>query len=182
MKKHLVFIMLLFAFASVNGQNLNLGIKFQKTHSLYWENGISAQYSFKSFKSDRFYVGFDFLTSRLGSAFSSNAIKQENYIASLAWHFRKDKPFRIITKLNVGLFRADLEEEIFSELPSTTTLLSPEFGLSYDIKSIPVVVNLGLGFNVNIGDGGKSPGTQQPLFYHLSFYYQFPQKEENEKL
>jgi hypothetical protein len=173
MKNHLLFFALLLSFVPLTGQNLNLGPKFQKTHSLYWENGISAQYSFKSFKSDQFYIGLEFLSSRLGSAFSSNAIKQDNFITSIAWHFRKNKSFRIITKLNVGLFKADLEEEIFSELPNSTTLLSPEIGLSYNLKSLPLVVNLGSGFNMNIAEGGKSPGTQQPLYYHLTFYYDF---------
>lgn len=167
--------------SSLSGQNLNLGAKFQKTHSLYWENGISVQYSFKSFKSDQFYLGMDYLTSRLGSAFSSNALKQDNFIASLAWHFRKDKSFRIITKLNLGIFKADLEEEFFSELPNSTTLISPEIGLSYQLRSLPITANAGLGFNANIFDGGKSPGTQQPLYYHLSFYYNLPINQSNDQ-
>ena len=171
MKNHLITFVFLLVFISLKGQSFNLGAKFQKTHSLYWENGISAQYSFASFKSDQFYLGFDYLTSRLGSAISSNALKQDNFIASFGWHFRKDKAFRIITKLNLGLFKADLEEEIFSELPSSTTLISPEIALSYQLKSLPIIINLGSGFNANIFDGGKSPGTQQPLYYHLSFYY-----------
>ena len=178
MKKHLLLIILSLAFISLNGQNLNLGVKFQKTHSLYWENGISAQYSFKTFKPDQFYIGFDYVTSRLGSAFSSNAIKQDNIVASIAWHFRKNKPFRIITELNFGITKADLEEEIFSDLPSSAKILAPEVGVAYNFKNYPVVANLGFGFNINVGNGGESPGTQQPLFYHLALYYQFPQNQK----
>lgn len=165
----------------MNAQNLNLGVKFQKTHSLYWENGLSVQYSFKSFKPDQFYIGVDYVTSRLGSAISSNALKQDNMVASLAWHFRKNKSFRIITKLNLGIFKADLEEEIFSELPSGTTIIAPELGVSYDFKNYPIKLNLGLGFNANITNGGQSPGTQQPLFYHLSIFYKLPTKKETDE-
>lgn len=182
MKKHLLSVFLLFTFASLFGQNLNLGIKLQKTHSLYWENGITARYSFENFKPDQFYIGFDYVTSRLGSAFASNAIKQDNLIGSIGWHFRKGKPFRIITKINFGILKADLEEDIFSELPNSATLLSPEIGVSYRLKNYPIIANFGLGFNFNQAEEAKSPGTFQPLFYHLSFYYSFQKTKEDENI
>ncbi len=159
-------------FVNLHGQNLNIGIKIQKTHSMYWENGISARYSFSNFKSDQFYLGFDYISSRFGSAFNSNALKQDSYVASAAWHFAKEKPLRFVTKLNFGYFYADLEEDIFKELPNTAILLSPEFGLSYDFKNIPIILYLGTAYNINVVDEGKSPGTLQPLFYNFAIYYQ----------
>ena len=171
MKKCIFSIIVLFACLNLNAQQLNLGVKLQKTHSLYWENGISLQYSLASFKPNQFYVGFDIFSSRIGTAFKSNAIKQESYIGSAVWYIRKNKSFRILTKLNIGFFYADLETEIFDELPNTAILLSPEVGLSYSIKKIPVIINLSSGYNIGLKGGGESPGTLQPLFYSLTLFY-----------
>ncbi len=168
-----MFSILILVGNSLYGQNLNVGIRVQKTNGMYWENGISAQYSFANFKPGQFHVGFDFITSRLGTAFNSNAIKQESYIASVLWYFRKEKSFRYYAKLNTGFFHANLEEDIFKELPHNAFLLSPEIGLSYDFKNLPLVINLGSGYNVNMVPEGKSPGTLQPLFYNLTIYYKF---------
>lgn len=171
MKNCLFSLIILFTCLNLSAQKLNIGVKFQKTHSLYWENGIALQYSFTSFKPNQFFVGFDIVSSRIGTAFRSNALKQESYIGSAAWYFGKDKPFRILTKLNVGYFYADLEEEIFDELPNTAILLSPEVGLSYSIKNTPLVINLNSGYNVGLKGGGESPGTLQPFYYNLTLYY-----------
>ncbi|MCB0561325.1 MAG: hypothetical protein H6573_25700 [Lewinellaceae bacterium] len=99
--KYLFFIISLVGSISLYGQKLNIGVKFQKTHSLYWENGITAQYSFANFKAGQFYLGFDYVTSRLGSAAGSNALKQDSYLLSAAWYFSKEKPFHVTTRLNV---------------------------------------------------------------------------------
>ena len=34
----------------VKSQNLDVGMRIQKTQSLYWENGITAQYTIENFK------------------------------------------------------------------------------------------------------------------------------------
>jgi hypothetical protein len=170
---------LMLAFVSVNclfAQSLNVGIKIQKSHLMYWENGISAQYSFKNFKPSQFYIGFEYLTSALGSALGSNALKQQRYLASAAWHFRKEKAFQIITKLNTGFFHVNLESEIFQDLPKNAFLLSPEVGLCYHFTQLPVAVQLGGSWNLNFAKEGYSPGTLTPLSYHLAIYYQLFKK------
>ncbi|TNE46849.1 MAG: hypothetical protein EP344_19905 [Bacteroidetes bacterium] len=169
--KHLIFSIVLLGGLSLYGQNLHVGIKLQKTHLMYWENGISARYTFSSFKPGQFYVGLDYVTSRLGTALGSNALKQDNYTVSAAWYFRKEKAFRIVTNLNTGYFHADVEEEIFRELPHNAFLLSPEVGLCYIFRSLPLAMNLGAGYNINLVEEGRSPGTLQPLFYNLGIYY-----------
>ena len=182
MKKYIFNIVILFTCINLSAQKLDIGVKFQKTHSLYWENGISLRYSFASFKSDQFYVGFDVVSSRFGSAFRSNALKQESYLGSASWYFRKDKSLRILTKLNVGFFYADLEEEIFDELPNTAILLSPEVGLSYSIKEMPIIINLSSGYNVGLKGGGESPGTLQPFYYNLTLYYRLNKTSKDEAI
>jgi hypothetical protein len=171
MKSITIVIAILSCF-HLSGQELNVGLRFQKTHTLYWENGVSGQYSFKNIKPGKLYFGFDYASSRFGSAINSNALKQDRFIGSLAWFWRKGNAFRYYSKLNIGYFKVNLEEDIFSELPSSATFFAPEIGFSYDISSMPIKLNLGSGLNFEQGEGGTTPGTLLPLYYHLTIYYQ----------
>ena len=146
-------------------------MRVQKTNGMYWENGISAQYTFANFKPNQFFLGFDFVTSRLGTAMNSNAIKQDNYLISGSWFFNKDKQYHFVTRLNFGYFYSDLEEEVFDEIPNTSFLFSPEVGFTYEFNKIPIALNLGTGYYILGKDDGYSPGTLQPLYYHLDIYY-----------
>ena len=170
MKKTILLAALLSG-VMASAQELNVGLRFQKTHYMYWENGISAQYSFAKFKPSQFYLGFDFVTSALGTAMGSNAIKQSSYIASGSWYFNKEKQFRLIGRLNVGYLVANLESEIFDDLPNTAFLLAPEFGLSYQFKELPIRINAGMGLYLSMQESYNTPGTFQPLYYHLTLYY-----------
>lgn len=178
--KYLIVISCFCFLGAAQAQTLNAGLKLQKTQNMYWENGISAQYAFEKFKPERFYIGFDFISSRLGSALGNNALKQDRYIFSASWLFRKNKAFQIYSRLNTGYFYADLEYDFFDDLPNTAFLLSPELGLSYSFKEYPIAVNFGSGFNVTLVDEGKSPGTLQPLYYHLSLYYNLFKNKKDE--
>lgn len=169
--KNLIIVIAFLGGITLQAQHLNVGVKAQKTQLMYWENGISARYSFASFKPDQFQVGLDYITSRLGTAFQSNALKQDSYIASATWYFIKEKAFHFFTKFNMGYFHVNLEEDFFDELPNTAFLLSPEVGFSYDFKNLPIAINLGSGYNIGLVEESKSPGTLQPLFYNLTVYY-----------
>ncbi|PVX45463.1 hypothetical protein C8C85_1258 [Flavobacterium sp. 103] len=170
MKKTFVVSLILCTIIS-QAQTLKLGGRFQKTQEMYWENGISAQYSFAKFKPNQFFIGFDYVTSRLGSAYNSNAIKQDNYIFSGSWQFNKNKPYHFVTRLNMGYFYSDLEEEIFNEIPNTAFLFSPEIGFTFNIPQVPVSLNFGTGYYIITEKEGYSPGTLQPLYFHLDIYY-----------
>lgn len=173
LQRALLSFSLLLAFNSITlAQNLQIGPAFQKTHNMYWENGITVQYSFANFKTDQLYVGLSYNTSRLGSAWGSNAIKQDSYLAFASWYLRKEKNLRFPLKLNVGYFRADLEYEFFDDLPNSAFLLSPELGLSYSFEKLPIETQLTTGYYINLQDEGHSPGTLQPLYYRLSILYQ----------
>ena len=148
--------------------------------NMYFENGLSASYTFKGFKENQFYFGFDYITSRLGTAFQSNAIKQDNYLVSASWLFNKDKSLRFLSRVNLGYFYSDLEEEIFKDLPNTSVLFAPEIGLQYDVKNIPLRVKIGTGFYIITADAGYSPGTLQPVFYHLDIHYRIFKTATNE--
>jgi hypothetical protein len=171
MKIRFLFLFLFFSNISLNAQQLNVGIRIQKTQQMYWENGVSAQYSFANFKPGRLFVGFDFVTSRLGSAMNSNALKQDSYLLSGSYYFFKNKPYHLIGRLNTGFLKTDLEFELFDGLPSSAFLLSPELGMNYSPESWPVSLNFGLGYYLTMQAENKTPGTFQPLYYHMTLYY-----------
>ncbi|WP_187263845.1 outer membrane beta-barrel protein [Pontibacter beigongshangensis] len=167
-KPKALLLALLFPFflASAHGQQkpLDVGIRFQKTLDMYYENGLTAQYAL----SERWAVGAHYISSRLGSAMGSNAIKQDNIFVSGAYLFRPQRSLRPFVRANVGFFRADYEAEIFDNLPNTSPLASLETGLTYPITP-PLKVTGSVGYNAITGDGTKGPGTLFPVFYQLSF-------------
>ncbi|TXK36708.1 outer membrane beta-barrel protein [Pontibacter qinzhouensis] len=143
---------------------LDIGIRFQKSLDMYYENGLTAQYML----TERWAVGAHYVSSRLGSAMGSNAIRQDNMLVSGAYLFRPQRLLRPFVRANLGYFRADYEADIFDRLPNTSALASAEAGLSYPITP-PLKVSGSLGYNALTGDGTSGPGTLFPIFYQLSF-------------
>lgn len=173
MKNLLLLLCVLFFGVGLKAQNLDVGIRIQKTHGMYWENCITAQYTIEKFKPNNFYIGLSYVSSRLGTAMSSNALKQDNYIFNTGWNFGKEvKPLRFHARLNFGYFHAEQVSDIFKEVPNTAFLFSPEIGFKYTFKQVPISLNLGSGYYLFTGEGGDSPGTLQPLYYHLDVTYQ----------
>jgi hypothetical protein len=173
MKNLLLLLCVLFFGVGLKAQNLDVGIRIQKTHGMYWENGITAQYTIEKFKPDNFYIGLSYVSSRLGTAMSSNALKQDNYIFNTGWNFGKEvKPLRFHARLNFGYFHAEQVSDIFKDVPNTAFLFSPEIGLKYTFSQLPLTLNLGSGYYLLTGEGADSPGTLQPLYYHLDVTYQ----------
>ena len=141
----------------------DVGFRFQKTQDLYFENGITAQYHLTR----RWALGSSYYTSRLGSAISSNAIKQDNFILSAAYFFRPDRILKPFIRANTGYFTADYESKIFERLTHTSALASADAGLVYHFK-IPLKLSLSLGYNAITGRGDAGAGTLYPVFYQTS--------------
>lgn len=147
---------------------LDLGVRLQKDLGLYNENGISLNYSNKDLKPDRWFFGFDYYTSRLGTALNSNAIKQDNFLFNTSYYFRNKKIVRPFARLNAGYFSADYRNPIFDVLPSKAYLLSPEVGICVYTK-LPLKIALSLGYNVHTSNGINGvPGTIYPFYYQLN--------------
>ncbi len=148
------------------------GFRFQKTQKLYWENGITVDFTAKKLWDKRIHFGLSYISSRLGSAINSNAIKQDNFLFTTAYHFRHKKQFQPIVKVNLGYFYADYEEEIFDVLQNTVFIFSLEGAISYEFK-VPLALSLGTGINLNTGNGIDGAGTLYPFYYQLSLTYTF---------
>lgn len=160
---------------SVSPQNgwlgeLKGGIRIQKAQKLYWENGVSFDFTSPKILDRRIHFGASYVTSRLGSAMGSNAIRQDNFLISSAYHFRHKKQLQPFARVNLGFFHADYEDAVFDVLPNKSLLLSLDAGLSYEFR-VPITLNLSAGYNFNSGTGSAGPGTLFPVFYQMSVYY-----------
>ncbi|MDZ7725629.1 MAG: hypothetical protein U5R06_23095 [candidate division KSB1 bacterium] len=139
----------------------------QKTHQLYWENGITLDYTHDCLLDQHLHVGLSFISSRFGTALNSNALKQDHYMLYGAWVFRPDESLQPVVRLNTGYFIADYESDLFNDLDNTSLLLSAETGFIVNAyKQLDLL--LMLGYNFITGDGTSGAGTLFPLFYYLS--------------
>lgn len=146
---------------------MDVGIRLQKTVNLYSENGITVSYSDKGLLPDKLHFGFSYVTSRLGTAFNSNAVKQDNYLVSSAWYFRRKRIIRPFVRVNSGYFSAHYGDNIFDVLPRKSLLLSSDIGVGFETHT-PLKIATSLGYNFITGNGLKGPGTLYPVFYQLS--------------
>ncbi|MDB5263535.1 MAG: hypothetical protein JWQ14_2818 [Adhaeribacter sp.] len=165
----LVLSFLWLAGGSAAGQSASLdaGLRFQKTLNLYYENGVTLQYANPWLLKSRLAIGFNYVSSRLGSAIGTNALKQDNIFFSGSYYFRPRRTIHPFLRANAGWFRADYESEIFQNLTNSSPLLSAELGLAVPTTR-RLKTSASLGYNLITGDGSNSPGTLYPLFYQLS--------------
>lgn len=172
-RRHVVrtfyFILVIFSTTICTAQNsvLDVGVRFQKSVDLYYENGVIIQYSNEKLIDHRLYLGLSYVSSRLGSAINSNALKQDNFILSGSYFFRPERRIQPLIRVNTGYFIADYEEEIFDDLPNSSILFSPEMGLCFKTRS-PLKLAASLGYNLITGDGVDGPGSLFPLFIQTS--------------
>ena len=164
--------------AQSRGAVLDVGIRLQKTINFYAENGITAQYSNQKLFAQRLYVGLSYVTSRLGTALGSNAIKQDNFLAHAAYYFRPSRLIRPLVKANIGYFNADYGDDVFDVLPRTSLLASPELGFCF-CPDMPLKINASIGYNLLTGNGVTGPGTLYPVFVQTSITWNVLKKNRN---
>lgn len=148
--------------------SFDAGLRFQKSAGLYFENGLTGQYHL----SNRWVLGASYISSRLGSAIGSNAIRQDNLMLSGSYLFRPGKSLKPFVRANAGYFMADYEDELFGDLPQSSAIASADAGLVYSFKS-PLKINLSLGYNAITGSGDQGAGTLYPIFYQTSVTWNF---------
>lgn len=179
-KKIFSITLLFFLIMGVNAQSdtiakerlrvVKAGVRIQKTQKLYWENGFTVDMTCSGLLNYHLHFGLSYVTSRLGSAMGSNAIKQDNIIFSPTYQFRPTKHLQPFGRVNLGYFYADYEDPIFDVLPNKAFIFGLEAGLIYEF-SIPLTIGLSAGYTFTAGNGTSGPGTLYPIFYQLSMYY-----------
>ncbi len=178
-KKFTLLILLIFiikSYAQVfDAYEIGVGVRIQKTEKLYWENGVGIDFTSNFLLQKKIHIKMSYATSRIGSAYNTNAIQQDNYVIGADWRFRSGKNFQIFAGVNTGFFHADMENIQFFSLPHNSMLFSLETGLFYKFK-FPLATSLSVGYNMINGDGISTPGTLFPVFYQMSIFYYFGKK------
>lgn len=77
-------------------KDLKIGIRMQKAQKLYWENGFAIDFTSPKIANNRLHLGFSYVTTRLGSAMGTNAIKQDNFLFNLGYYFRHQKNYNLL--------------------------------------------------------------------------------------
>ncbi|GAB3549987.1 hypothetical protein [Spirosoma fluminis] len=163
-----VYVLALLIPKTLFGQRqLDVGIRLQKSIGFYTENGLTAQFTSPKLVHQRLYAGASYVTSRLGTALASNAIKQDNITLFAAYYFRPQWLIQPLVKANIGYFRADYDLPLFDDLPSSSPLASPEIGFCF-CPRIPLKVSGSIGYNLLTGNGVSGPGTLYPVFVQTS--------------
>lgn len=148
-------------------QNCVAGVRVQKTFELYWQNGLELECRHASLLSEHLSLGLSVVSSRLGSAYGSNALKQEEYLFNTAWYFRTGKYVQPYAGLSAGWFWLDVENPAFSVIPHSAPLLALQGGCRWNFGS-RFSLQTGLGYHLLTGDGLSGPGSLYPLFMRLS--------------
>lgn len=169
MKKTFFLLIFIVAVGALNAQ-LNVGLVSQKTQKLYWENGVGADYTSNLLLRKRIHLKASFVTSRLGSALNSNAIKQESFTVGADYRFFRRSPIQLLAGLNAGFFKAHYDDPQFDVLPSSSPLVQFETGLSYHFI-LPLTVSASFGYNFLNSNGESGPGTLFPVFYQMKLMY-----------
>lgn len=163
---------------SLVAQQVDVGVRLQKAIGFYAETGVTVQYTQPKLIHERLYVGASYVTSRLGTALSTNAIEQDNLFATVSYYFRPKWLIQPVVKVNGGYFRADYGDALFNELPRTSPLVSPELGLCY-CPTFPLKINASVGYNLLTGNGTAGPGTLFPVFVQTSLTWTVLKKRQH---
>jgi len=180
MKKLTLLLALILAGIHLHAQNdsiqlpndeLSIGLRLQKTQRLYWENGISMDYTADFLWKRHIHFKLSYVSSGLGSAIGTNALVQDNIIAGADIRIHTWKGIQLLAGANTGYFHVNLPSPMFDELPHNSYLLSGEIGLAYRMKTLPFAATLTTGYNFRNGNGVDIPGSLFPVFYQLSLFY-----------
>jgi len=150
-----------------------IGPRVEKTWELYWENGVDGECSFEKILWGHLGIGASVTSTRIGSAWESNALRQEQYLLNFAWNFRLQKRVQPYVSLSGGWFWLDVGPEIFNEVPHSSPLAMVGTGARLQLWG-PLSWKAGIGYHLITGDGLEGPGSLYPLILHSSVQWRFP--------
>ena len=151
----------------------DVGPRVERTWELYWENGAEVECSLANVFGGHLGLGASVTSTRIGSAWNPNALRQEQYLVNSAWNFRLQKRVRPYVNLSAGWFWLDVGPAIFDVIPHSSPLLVLGSGARVGIWG-PISWNAGFGYHLITGDGKSGPGSIYPLFLHTSVQWRIP--------
>jgi hypothetical protein len=136
----------------------SLGLRTQGTVDFApgqdWFTGPEVGYSNYYMASHKLVLKACYLTSRMEQVFRPNIIRQDYYLFTPQWHFRRGAFFDPVVQVDLGYSHYDIENEaIFGDVLDNNTLIA--------------AAQAGLAVNLAQGRYG--------LFYHLGYNFITPQ-------
>lgn len=158
---------------SIPAHRFDIGLRSMKYVGFYWENGVAIEYSSTKILDHKIQFGLNIVSSHLGSAFFTNAVPSSQFELSVMKHFRHEKNFQPLVRLNTGMVHANYRSEEFNNLQQNGFLLSAELGLSYRLPVAKKHFSLkaGIGYNLVAGNGIKGVSTVYPIYGQFSVLY-----------
>jgi hypothetical protein len=167
----LSFLSMIILTHEIVSDEISVGLKFQQSINMYNENGITVEYTPKNLFNDQLSFGATYLSTRIGSAYNTNAIIQDNIVLHSSYMFSSSSLAPLI-RLNAGYCFADYESTLFDDIDASMPLISLEAGVRYAFD-VPLIMQAGIGYNLITSDGSSGIGTVYPLFVQCSFLWRF---------
>jgi hypothetical protein len=95
-----------------------------------------------------------YLTSRLEQAFRPAILRQDYFLFSPVWHFRRKAFFDPTVQADLGYWRYDIEDEIFKDLDNSSWVASIQVGLALNLFQGEYGLYYHLGYNLITPDSG----------------------------
>ncbi len=149
---------------------IHAGLCFQKFAGFYWVNGISAEYSSQKILQRKLEFGFNFLSSRMGTALKSNAIPYWQTELVFIKRFRKEKMLKPQANISLGYAWANYGSDKFRNITDKSALLALQGGATMDFK-FPLRLELLGAYNIIYGNGIKGLGLIYPFYAQMKILY-----------
>jgi hypothetical protein len=132
---------------------LSVGVRSQGT--LDWEPGqdwmVGPELGYSNYDvfAHRLQFKAAYLTNRAEAVFRPNIIKQDYFLFTPQWHFRRSRLFDPIAQMDLGYSRYDIENEaIFGSLDNDTWIAAIQLGLAVNIDQGRYGLYYHLGYNL----------------------------------
>jgi hypothetical protein len=96
-------------------------------------HGPEIGYSNYHLAGHRLQLKFAYLTSRLEQVFRENILRQDYYLFTPVWHFRRNRFFDPTVQADLGYWHYDLESEIFKDLDNDSWTASVQAGFALNL-------------------------------------------------
>ena len=142
--------------ASCHGTEGLWSLGFKTQGSVDFEPGndyfIGPEFGYSHYKlaSHRLHLKFSYLTSRLEQAFRTNILRQDFFLFSPAWHFRRNHLFDPVVQADLGYSRYDVESPIFADLDNDAWLAALQAGLNLNFSHGVWGLHYHVGYNLLI--------------------------------
>jgi hypothetical protein len=115
-----------------DSMSIPVGLKFENNYD--FQVGLKAAFADKRILNEHPRLSLSYTTSRLATAFGSNALEKDIYLLGLGWYFRPSRMIDPYIIVATGFTHYDREDdEMFALLDNNAGILSVDLGLELGI-------------------------------------------------